>query len=85
MAGFPGQDISAVKESIVQVQRLGARPRLAYFSPVPGSKEWARLISRGRLSENSDPLLHNKLVLPYLGGDFSPEDFESLGRMLLKG
>jgi len=84
MAGLPDQDISGIKESVRQVQRLGARPRLAYFSPVPGTPEWNTLVEKGIFSKDVDPLLHNKLTFPYLWGNFSSEDFESLNELLTK-
>jgi len=82
IVGLPEQDISGIKESIHQVLRLGARPRLAYFSPVPGTPEWHTLVEKGMFSLDADPLLHNKLTFPYLWGNFSSEDFESLNELL---
>jgi radical SAM superfamily enzyme YgiQ (UPF0313 family) len=82
IVGLPGQSPSAVEESVRRVLRLGARPRLAYFSPIPGTADWERLISAGRMEGDADPLLHNKLVFSYLWGDISQEDlkyFKSLG------
>jgi len=78
LVGLPGQDISTASESILHVRRLGARPRLAFFSPVPGTEEWQNLVKKGLLAAESDPLLHNKLVFPYLGGSITPQDFEFL-------
>jgi radical SAM superfamily enzyme YgiQ (UPF0313 family) len=82
MVGLPGQDISGMKESILHVRRLGARPRLAYFSPIPGTQEWQYLVEDGCLARDADPLLHNKLMFPYLGWSVSPQDFESLKEMV---
>jgi radical SAM superfamily enzyme YgiQ (UPF0313 family) len=82
IVGLPGQDVSAIKESILRVRRLGARPRLAYFSPVPGTEEWRNLIEKGYLPQDADPLLHNKLTFPYLWGSFSSSDFESVRSFL---
>ena len=78
IVGLPGQDILKTKEDIFSVRRLGARPRLAYFSPIPGTGEWERLVDDGYISPDADPLLHNKLIFPYLGKGVSVEDFESL-------
>jgi len=78
MIGLPGQDVSGIKESILHVHRLGARPRLAHFSPVPGTEEWKALIKNGELAPDADPLLHNKLVYPYVFGTVIPQDFELL-------
>ena len=84
MAGLPGQGTESIKESIRHVQGLGARPRLAYFSPVPGTLTWERLVKLGVLDIDTDPLLHNKLTFPYIWGDVSPEDFVSLKRLASK-
>ena len=78
LVGLPGQDITAAKESILHVRRLGARPRLAFFSPVPGTDEWQGLVRKGLLAQDGDPLLHNKLVFPYIGGSITAQDFEFL-------
>jgi radical SAM superfamily enzyme YgiQ (UPF0313 family) len=78
MAGLPGQNTESIRESIRHVQRLGARPHLAYFSPVPGTPTWKRLVDLGVLDKDADPLLHNKLTFPYVWGDVNPEDFVSL-------
>jgi radical SAM superfamily enzyme YgiQ (UPF0313 family) len=82
MVGLPGQDISGIRESILHVRRLGARPRLAYFSPIPGTEEWQYLVENGYLARDADPLLHNKLTFPYLGWSVSPQDFESVKEMV---
>ena len=82
MVGLPGQDVSSIRESILHVCKLGARPRLAYFSPVPGTEEWRYLVENGYLAHDADPLLHNKLTFPYLGWSVSPQDFESLRNLL---
>jgi radical SAM superfamily enzyme YgiQ (UPF0313 family) len=78
MAGLPGQNTESIKESIRHVQSLRAKPRLAYFSPVPGTSTWKRLVNLGVLDKDADPLLHNKLTFPYLWGDVSPDEFVSL-------
>jgi radical SAM superfamily enzyme YgiQ (UPF0313 family) len=82
MAGMPGQDFISIKESILQLQHLGARPRLAYFSPVPGTRDWKRLIKDGYILKDADPLLHNKLAFPYIREELSPADFESLKHLI---
>jgi len=82
MVGLPDQDISGVRESVSIVCNLGAQVRLAYFSPIPGTADWAKIVSRGYLDEEADPLLHNKLAFPYVWGNISPEEFESLKMMI---
>jgi radical SAM superfamily enzyme YgiQ (UPF0313 family) len=82
MVGFPDQGISGVREGVLKVQRLGAKVRLSYFSPIPGTADWGKIISRGYLNEDDDPLLHNKLVFPYMWGNISSDEFESLIKMI---
>jgi len=82
LINLPGQKFPCVKESIKKVIKLGLKPRLAYFSPVPHTSDWRRLVSEKKLSLMHDPLLHNKLVAPYYWGDISPEEFDALKNMI---
>jgi hypothetical protein len=81
--GLPSQDVAGIRESIIHVQRLGAIPRLAYFSPVPGTKEWKELVEKGYLAQDADPLLHNKLAFLYLSAEVSPKELRSLKELAL--
>lgn len=80
--GLPDQDLSSVRDSIRRVRALGAKPRLAYFSPLPGTEEWSRLVARRILPADADPLLHNKLAFAYIWGGLSRQDFEGLRSLL---
>lgn len=84
MIGLPGQSVDGMRESILHVQSLGAVPRLAYFSPVPGTKEWKDLVEKKYMAEDADPLLHNKLAFIHLSGEISPLEFRSLRDLALK-
>ena len=83
--GLPGQGIRSVEESIGFVRRLGAVPRLAFFSPIPGTAEWDLLVRRGVVTAETDPLLHNKLAFAYLKADFSGSEFENVRKLLDSG
>jgi radical SAM superfamily enzyme YgiQ (UPF0313 family) len=78
MVGLPGQSVEGIRESIQRVRTMGARPRLAYFSPVPGTATWDHLITQGIIQSDADPLLHNKLAFPYTWGEIFPSDFTAL-------
>ncbi|MDD8021120.1 MAG: radical SAM protein [Acidobacteriota bacterium] len=78
LVGLPGQDKKQVIDSIEFIRSLGARPRLAYFSPVPGTADWSRLLSSGHLKSDSDPLLQNKLAFAYFWSQFTPEDLDEI-------
>jgi len=82
LVGLPDQDFSLIHESILRVRRLGARPRLAFFSPVPGTAEWSRLVAKAYLPADADPLLHNKLTFAYLWGGISRQEFDSFRNLL---
>jgi radical SAM superfamily enzyme YgiQ (UPF0313 family) len=80
ITGLPGQSASGVAESIRFVRGLGAVPRLAHFSPIPGTEEWARLVRAGILDDAADPLLHNKTAFAYLKSGLPPDELRALLR-----
>ena len=82
LVGLPGQRFSEIKDSILRVRRLKAKPRLAYFSPLPGTAEWKNLVEKGSLTDDADPLIHNKLMFPYIIGSVSPDDFRALNDLM---
>ncbi len=82
LAGLPGQSPAGVAESFRVVRGLGAAPRIAYFSPIPGTGEWASLVRSGVLSDASDPLLHNKTAFAYLKSGMPPDEIDTLKRAL---
>ncbi len=82
IAGLPDQDPGGIHDSIRAVRRLGARPRLAFFSPVPGTAQWKREMDTRGFGAEADPLLHNKLASVYLRGAESRLEFERLCRTL---
>jgi radical SAM superfamily enzyme YgiQ (UPF0313 family) len=85
MAGLPGQEAASVLESVRWVKALGARPRVAYFSPIPGTRAWRTLVEKGRLAPDADPLITNKSAYRFVGEGFSPEDYDELQSLLHGG
>jgi radical SAM superfamily enzyme YgiQ (UPF0313 family) len=80
--GLPGQGTAGVMESVRFVRGLGATPRVAFFSPIPGTAEWSRLVARGVLADGADPLLHNKIAFAFLKSGASPGELEDVKREL---
>jgi hypothetical protein len=78
IVGLPGQPAAGIAESIAFVRSLGAVPRVAYYSPIPGTPEWAGLVRAGVLDDRADPLLHNKTAFAYLKSGLPPSEVESL-------
>jgi radical SAM superfamily enzyme YgiQ (UPF0313 family) len=69
LAGLPDQPLSEVEATIRLVHHLGVQAKLALFSPIPGTPDGDRALSKG-----ADPLLHNNTVRPYLrGADYAHE------------
>jgi hypothetical protein len=59
-----GSDLDAVRRTVAFAHRQGVQVRAAEFSPVPGTLEWQRAVSRGCIASDADPLLHNKALYP---------------------
>jgi radical SAM superfamily enzyme YgiQ (UPF0313 family) len=85
IAGLPGQDAASVLESVRRVKALGARPRIAYFSPIPGTRAWQALAEKGRIVPDADPLITNKSAYRFLGEGLSSEDYGELQDLLSGG
>jgi radical SAM superfamily enzyme YgiQ (UPF0313 family) len=85
IAGLPGQDAAGVLEGVRRVKALGARPRMAYFSPIPGTRAWRTLVEKGRLAPDADPLVYNKSAYRFVGEGLSPEDYGELQDLLHGG
>lgn len=73
MMGLPGQRLREVVESIVYVNSLGAKVRLASYSPIPGTADWKKAVALGLIADDADPLLHNNTIVPTGGDEFSLE------------
>ncbi|MCK4764324.1 MAG: radical SAM protein [Candidatus Aminicenantes bacterium] len=69
--GFPGQDLADIEEALFFVKDLGVAPHLAYFSPVPGTREFADLQAAGILSTPTDLYETNKIYFIFNKSGFS--------------
>lgn len=78
LLGLPGQSIDSVKETINFVHSSGGKPRLAEFSPIPGTPSFEA--AAARMPElKKEPLLHNNSVYSsWISGDITPEDLQEL-------
>ena len=83
IVGLPGQGAEAVRAAVTRVRELGAIPRLAHFSPIPGTEDWRNLVSKGALAADADPLLHNKTVGPYLWGGLSAGEIAGVRELMV--
>lgn len=85
LAGLPGQLASSVAETIDFVHSAGGVPKLAEFSPVPGTPAFEE--AAGRVPElRKEPLLANKTVYSsYISGNLSPEELQLLKNRTKRG
>ena len=65
LVGLPGQSLTEMVESVVYVAACGAKTRLAFYSPIPGTEEWEKAVKISGFDPNADPLLHNNSILPF--------------------
>lgn len=64
MMALPDQPLEEILWSLAYVHALGIGIRLAAFSPIPGTVEHERAVTRGELASDADPLLSNNSILP---------------------
>lgn len=64
LMGLPGQSLDEVIASMAYVHSLKVGIRLAAFSPIPGTIDFARAVERNELAFDADPLLTNNSILP---------------------
>ena len=78
LLGLPGQDVDSVKQTIEFVRTAGGKPKLAEFSPIPGTLSFK--IAAEKMPElKSEPLLHNNSVYSsWISKNISPEELQGL-------
>ena len=76
--GLPGQGVGGIMESLSHVRDLGVVPRLAVYSPVPGTADFLELKRRGLLSAEPDPYETNKIYFLYSKTGYSEEDIREI-------
>lgn len=78
LLGLPGQSAESVKDTIGFVRGLGAKPKLAEFSPIPGTPAFEEAAARVR-QLRAEPLLHNNSVYSsWVSGNIAPEVLQEL-------
>jgi radical SAM superfamily enzyme YgiQ (UPF0313 family) len=78
LCGLPRQKAKDVSESIDFVVRCGARPVLAEYSPIPGTKMWPQAVAASVFDIQREPLYHNNTLLCCRNNDFSYEAYRRM-------
>ncbi|MGH7490906.1 MAG: B12-binding domain-containing radical SAM protein [bacterium] len=81
MMALPGQPLAEVLWSMAYVHSLGVGIRLAAFSPIPGTVDYARALARGDLPADADPLLTNNSILPVRQDGIDHAVYELISRL----
>ncbi len=78
LAGLPGQGAGSVRETIDFVWDNGGTPKLAEFSPIPGTPLF-EAAAKKLPALRREPLLHNNSVYcSYFSKDITPEELQEL-------
>jgi len=64
LAGLPGQSVASVINTMEFVDRTGAVPYLAEYSPIPHTPMWKKAIDHSEYDLSSDPIYHNNTLFP---------------------
>ncbi len=81
LCGLPGQKPEEVAEGIETVKKAGVRPRIAEYSPIPGTAMWAQAAALSPYDIQSEPLYHNNSFFACRRPDFTVEDMEALKKL----
>jgi len=63
LLGLPGQSVATVRKTLETVDRAGAVPYLAEYSPMPHTALWDRAVQASSW-DLSEPLYHNNTLIP---------------------
>jgi radical SAM superfamily enzyme YgiQ (UPF0313 family) len=64
LVGLPGQSRAQIETDVDRVLDLGVRPKLAEYSPIPGTLMWQAALKADRYPIEREPLFHNCTLLP---------------------
>jgi len=78
ITGLPGQTVDQVMEGVKMVMKMGARPYLAEYSPVPGTLLWEEALRLSPFPLAKDPIYHNNSIMPCQWEGFSYNDLIEL-------
>jgi hypothetical protein len=82
MAGLPGQTWEEVEAGIEQVWQWGAVPKIAEYSPIPGTALWEEAVAKSQYDIEGEPLFQNNSVFPCEWEGFSRKDLAGLKNRL---
>jgi radical SAM superfamily enzyme YgiQ (UPF0313 family) len=78
LMGLPDQTLQEIISSIIFIHNLGLQIKLASFSPIPGTLEFERAVTKGYIEKDIDPLLTNKTIYPLHNEQMTMEIFRQI-------
>jgi radical SAM superfamily enzyme YgiQ (UPF0313 family) len=81
MVGLPGQRAEEAEESIAYVRKMGARPLLTEYSPIPHTPLFEKAKQMSPFDLENEPLFHNNSILPCQWEGFTLADYRRLKEM----
>lgn len=78
LTGLPGQDSEEVRNTILTVKSLGARPIVTEYSPIPFTKLWPKAVKTAAFDIENEPLFHNNTVLACRNPRLTFDDLQDL-------
>lgn len=78
LVGLPNQDIQSVKDTIAFVKDCGAKPKLAEYSPIPGTAYFEDLAGKMPLLAQEPLLQNNSVYCSYFSKDIEPGVLQQL-------
>ncbi len=78
MAGLPGQRWEEVEAGIDKVWEWGGVPKIAEYSPIPGTALWEEAARFSRYDIEGEPLFQNNSVFPCEWEGFSRKDLAAV-------
>lgn len=79
--GLPGQNLKEIENSINFVKDMGIMPRLSYYSPVPGTKEYIEIVQSGILKNGTNLYQTNKIYFLYEKSGFSRSEIKYISEL----
>jgi radical SAM superfamily enzyme YgiQ (UPF0313 family) len=64
LVGLPGQSKAMIEDDVQRVLLAGASPKLAEYSPIPGTEMWSKALKASRYPIDQEPLFQNCTLLP---------------------
>jgi radical SAM superfamily enzyme YgiQ (UPF0313 family) len=82
LVGVPGQTAEQIEEDVDRVLAAGAFPKLAEYSPIPGTRMWPEALAIARYAINTEPLFQNCTLLPAAGPGVDTAFLQNLRRRI---